>query len=451
MSFSPSQLLTAIESNLPVGASGQLCVAFSGGLDSTVLLHALARSFAGVGRLRAVHINHQLQSRSSEWEHHCSEAARKLGIDFESRRVAVATNAETGPEAAARDARYAALRDSLRPGETLLTAHHADDQLETVLLALARGAGLQGLAAMPACQRFGRGWHLRPLLGFARADLEVWARAEDLIWMDDPTNDHVQLSRNFLRHELVPGLRKRWPAIAASAVRSAAHLGEATQLLDDLAQIDLEATETNACLRVDSLAALTPARRRNLLRYWVRSLGARAPSTRKLASLEHDMLMAQDDRLPVVGWDGFEVRRYRGLLYARWGPQLPKISEPVADWDWQQQPLRLPDDLGWLRTEKAREGGLAKARLPRQLTVEFRRGGEALRPAGSAHQRKLKKLLQDADILPWWRNRLPLIRIGGALAAVGDLWIADEFAARSGEEGTAIVWESRPQIKAISL
>ncbi|HKE94182.1 MAG TPA: tRNA lysidine(34) synthetase TilS [Povalibacter sp.] len=448
MIFSAARLLESVQHQLPAQASGDLCVAFSGGLDSTVLLYALVCALRERGgfRLRAAHVDHQLHERSAEWERHCATTAAQLGVEYVSHRVTVPADGAEGIESAARTARYAALHEVLRPGETLLTAHHADDQMETLLLALTRGAGLNGLAAMPVCQPFGRGWHLRPLLEFSRAELESWAQAEALAWIADPSNDSRDFNRNFLRHEVIPALRSRWPAFARTAGRTAGHIAEGAALLDELARIDLVTAAAGPCLRVDALRSLSAARRRNLLRFWVRSHDARAPSTRKLLALEHDMLAAQDDRLPVVDWDGFEVRRYRGLLYASVASR-PESPTAASDWDWTQ-PLRLPGDLGSLRTESVPDGGLARDRLPQRVTVDFRHGGEALRPAGQEHHRKLKKLLQDADILPWWRNRLPLIRIGDALAAVGDLWIAEEFAAKRGEAGTNIVWDERPQIKA---
>lgn len=453
MPFSPAALLTSIRTHLPAPASGRLCIAFSGGLDSTVLLHALAAAIReqppGVYVLRAVHIDHQLQLCSADWRRYCAELAAQAGIDFGFQQVHVPPDSSMGIEAAARTVRYQALRSLIEPGEALLTAHHADDQLETVLLALTRGAGTGGLSAMPACQIFGAGWHLRPLLEFTRAELEEWARAQGLSWISDPSNEDSRFSRNYLRHEIIPALRQRWPGIAHSAVRSAGHLGEAGVLLDALAASDHATAAIGPCLRVDSLAMLDGPRRRNLLRYWLRLRGARLPSTRKLLSLEHDMLMAQEDRLPCVEWDGFEVRRHRGLLYAAAQLPLAQPQDTVVEWDWSRD-LVLPDDLGLLSMRGVRGTGLSRAKLPPHLHVAFRHGGESLQTAGRDHHRKLKKLMQDADILPWWRSRVPLLHAGDELVAVGDLWIAQEFAARGDEEGMRIVWHGRPPIAAVA-
>ena len=448
--FSPSVLLACVESLVP-RTSAELCVAFSGGLDSTVLLHALARALVDRPnyRIRAAHVDHQLQRDSAIWRQHCGSVALSLQLEFVPLVVKVAADPELSPEAAARDARYAALRQILRPNEVLLTAHHADDQLETMLLALMRGAGLRGLSGVPSVQIFGGGWLARPLLEFSRAELEEWARSEQLQWLDDPSNANTNFDRNFLRHRVLPALRERWSAAAHSATRSTAHLREAGRLLDVLAAADLESVAIGSCLSMTQLASLAPARRRNVLRHWIRQHGMRVPSTRKLATIERDLLIAREDRLPCVEWDDVEVRRHRGLLYCM--RQRPAF-EPADPLPWNvSQVLELPAQLGRLRAQRDAAGGLAVARARGELQVHFRRGGEELQPAGDPHHRKLKKLLQDAGVLPWWRDRVPLIYAADRLVAVGDLWIAEEFAARGGEDALRIVWEERPQLVATMM
>ena len=448
MLLSPASLLNIVRSHLPAAASGRLCVAFSGGLDSTVLLAALAQALEHepAYRLCAIHIDHGLHPDSAQWGRHCATVAQQFDVDYVSRSVRVQP-ADEGLEAAARQVRYAALRESLQPGDALLTAHHADDQFETLFLALLRGAGVAGLSAMPVCRSFPPGFHLRPLLGCTRTEIEAWARTQQLAWISDPSNDNGRFDRNFLRHEVLPVLRTRWPAATQNAVRSANHLSEATLLLDELAQADLAVASVGPCLQVAVLAASSAARRRNLLRYWTRLRGARTPSTRKLLALEHDMLLAQDDRVPVTEWDGFEVRRFRGLLYGERARTWSGQGATAFDWDWSH-PVALPDDLGSLSAQDGHGSGLSRKLLPRTLRVEFRQGGELLRPAGHPHHRRLKKLLQDADILPWWRSRLPLLWVDDRLAAVGDLWTADEFAAGVDAESVQVVWQDKPQIRA---
>jgi tRNA(Ile)-lysidine synthase len=445
--FSPADLQTFLDAHLSCVAGAGLCVAYSGGLDSTVLLHAAARVAADDPRypVRAVHVDHRLHPQSDAWRAHCQQAAAMLHIELTQLIVDVPREQGASLEAAARDARYEALRRTLRPGETVLTAHHADDQLETILLALMRGAGQRGLSAMPAVQRFGSGWLARPLLAFTRRELDDWARSHDLSWISDPSNDNIGFDRNYIRHRVVPALYERWPAAAVSATRSAAHLAEAGRLLESLAESDMARVARGACLDVSLLRTLEPARLRNVLRHWIRQCGGLPPSTRKLAAIEHDLLGAREDRIPCVDWEGCEVRRYRGLLYCM--QPLPYLAgTEVLSWHAGER-IDLPAQLGSLSARQDPAGRIGAGRLEGQpLSVRFRAGGEVVRPAGDAHHRKLKKLLQSAAILPWWRDRLPLVYLDDRLLAVGDLWTAEEFAPRGAEPAARIVWQGRPDV-----
>lgn len=450
--FAPSELYNQLHSRLALPPDAAVCVAFSGGLDSTVLLHALARLRAGSQtperhgyQVRAVHIDHGLHADSRSWREHCEQQARSLQIEVISQAVRVERIDEIGLEAAARAARYQALSHLLREREYLLSAHHADDQLETLLLALMRGAGLPGLSAMPAIQPFASGWLARPLLAFTRAELEQWARAERLSWLSDPSNDNLSLDRNYLRQTVIAPLRQRWPSAALTATRSTEHLQQASRALDQLAALDAQTAFVGECLHIERLRSLDLERRRNLLRFWIRRRGARAPSTRKLAAIEHDMLSASADRIPCTGWDGWEIRRYRELLYCE--PELPEIDlDQRLQWQVSNS-LALPSKLGELRLVNSASGGLSAAKIGATLEVRFRVGGESLQPAGDDHHRKLKKLLQAAAIPPWWRDRLPLIYARDRLLAVGDLWIESEFAANAGEPAFTVAWQGRPPIQ----
>jgi tRNA(Ile)-lysidine synthase len=447
--FDPSQLLAALERILPSAASGRLCVAFSGGLDSSVLLQALAQAPQVHRRheLRAIYIDHQLQAQSHAWREHCAQVCRTLGIGYHWLPVTVRTEVGVSIEAEARHARYAALASALAPQETLLTAHHADDQLETVLLALLRGSGIKGLAAMPALQVLGPGWHARPLLEFTRATLHQWAHATGLAWVSDPSNDGLRFDRSYLRNQVIARLQERWPAAALSVSRAAAHAAEAEGLLEQLAQADAAGVMVDSCLQVSKLALLSGPRRRNLLRHWLRNCGASTPSTRKLAGLEHDMLGAARDRVPCTEWDRFAVRKHRDLLYCTARELIPPGQR--QRWDWSTT-LSL-GALGELSLVPAVRGGLAAARLPPQVSVAFRPAAESLLSTAGGQQRKLKRLLQKADVLPWWRDRVPVLVNEGVLLAVGDWWVSEKFAAVAGEPGVRVCWKDGPAIRAVSL
>jgi tRNA(Ile)-lysidine synthase len=447
--FSPEALHDRLRALLPP-QTRRLCVAFSGGLDSTVLLSALAElrhTFA----IRAIHIDHRLQAASAAWAQRCERVAARSGIPLTCLQVTVSSCAE-GLEAGARRARYDALRAQLADDEALLTAHHADDQLETMLLALARGAGVRGLSAIPAVRAFGRGFLVRPLLTFRREALAQWARARGLEWIDDPMNARADLDRNYLRHRVLPSLVERWPSIALTAVRSAAHLAEAGQLLDELAVADFANSSLGEgrCVDVVSWAALSSARRRNVLRYWLRARGvARAPSSRKLAALEHDVLAAQRDRVLAVKIDGNEIRRHRDVLYCLTPPgQIPERELSLG----AATECALPAGWGTLAlapvgAEAAR--ALALDRLPDRLGVRFRVGGEHIKVARNRPHRALKKVLQDAGVLPWWRERLPLVYADDRLIAVGDLWADPELAPAAHERAATILWRDKPNIMSI--
>lgn len=452
--FSTSLLHAELAEVLPPTVR-TLTIAFSGGLDSTVLLHALAELrdadlWARPGfELRAIHVDHQLQAASTHWSEHCLSVAAALSIPCTTVRVDV-VDCNDGIEAAARRARYAALRSLIGRDDALLTAHHANDQLETVLLALMRGAGAAGLAASPRWQPFGQGSLVRPLLAFTREELGAWARERQLHWIEDPTNASVDFDRSLLRTQVTPILEQRWPAAASSATRSAKHLAETAHLLETLAELDLEGACVGPCLDLTVIERWPSARRRNALRLWLKRRGLRAPTTRKLAAIDHDVLAAQADRNPCIEIEHAVVRRHRDLLYC--DPPFPVLDMTPRDWS-VEQTLQLPAALGSLSLlpamHVAHGTALSRAKLPSTLTVRFRQGGETLRPGAQRSTKALKKLLQESAVLPWWRPRLPLIYAGDALVAVGDLWIDANFAAVEGQPSCQIEWRDRPMIQAI--
>lgn len=449
--FSLSTFEAELLQHLPSPISGKFCVAFSGGLDSAVLLHALAhlRNQHADWQVRAIHVDHQLQPQSSEWSAQCTRVAAELDIPMSVERVDVDSNSKEGMESAARTARYSALQRTLSPNEVLLTAHHADDQAETLLLALMRGSGVQGLASMPSCKSLADGWHVRPFLPFTRAELAAWADARGIEFIDDPSNARRHFDRNFMRHEVLQVVGSRWPSASVSISRSAGHLAEALELLEGIAVEDLRACMIEQCLRIDGLRQLSAPRRRNALRYWLRARQFALPSKRQLAGLEHDLFNTAPDRMPCVRWKDAELRWHRDLLYA------DRTREPLEEegrerrWEWRSA-FTLPAELGSLSISETRSDGLALDRLPTTLSVRFRVGHEKIRLPGRGHRHALRNLLQERDVLPWWRDRLPLIFSGTQLLAVGDLCWSDEIGARPGERAGRIAWEGAPNWKAVT-
>lgn len=399
----------------------RLCVAFSGGADSTALLAALAQlrrreSFA----LRALHVDHGLQPQSAAWARDARRTGRQLGVTVRVLRVTVRRGGSL--EAAARTARYAALAAQLRSGEWLLTAHHLDDQLETVLLQLMRGAGLAGLAAMAGRLPLGAGTLLRPLLPVSRAQLVTWLQRRGLDWSEDPSNADERFDRNYLRRRITPALLARWPAAAQTVRRSAAHLAEAQALLEQQVDAQLALAVDGAALRVPVLRRSSLPMRCQLLRRWLRQRGLPAADQSRLREIATAMLAARTDAMPLVKWPGAEVRRHGSLLHAM--SPLPPLP-PTAEWP-TRRALVLPQ-LGRLSLAPDPHGNVCLTRWPARLQVRFRDGGELLRTA--AGRQSLKDVLQRAGVPPWQRTRLPLLYDGAQLIAVADLWLDPQHTA----------------------
>jgi tRNA(Ile)-lysidine synthase len=415
------------------------------------LLHALAALRPAYGfRLTAIHVDHGLHPESGFWAHHCTAVCENLGIPVVVEVVRVERATGKGLEAAARHARYAALARHLGPDETLLTAHHQDDQAETVLLHLARGTGMQGLAAMPEKTRFQGAWQVRPLLNFSRAELRSYALAENLRWIDDPSNTDTHYRRNLLRLTVLPQLAQTWPQVTAALARTARHARDCADLLDDVARQDVRACQDRALpgvLSIGALVQLTPARQRNLVRYWLRTLGHAAPSAQHLDDLLAGLAQPTRSGHGRYTWPGTEIRRYRDQLHAM-RPLATSTRGYDLAWD-LTTPLALPDDIGCLRWKETVGQGLARARLLHgPVRVRARSGGEVCRRAGRPFHQRLKKMLQECGVAPWWRERLPLIYVGDALVAVADLWVCEPYAATAGEEALRIVWERAPEAPA---
>ncbi len=444
MTFDDDVLLKRlIELEAVAAEASRYIVAMSGGLDSTVLLHALVMARSRHQKtLLAVHVDHQLQAASADWCDACRKFTAELGVDFIAETVSVDLNSGAGLEAAAREARYGALRGHVESGDWLLSAHHRDDQAETLLLNLMRGSGPIGLAGITAIRPFARGWLARPLLGVSRAELLDYADKAGLQWIDDPSNTDLEFDRNFLRHDVLPRLDARWPDCVSRLAKSAALAGEAAKLLAELAEIDLQTLGARPeRLSIDGLHALSAARQRNVLRHAVRRIGLPAPGASHLSAIVGDLLAAKEDAQPLIRWRGAEARRYRDQLYL-----LPASDADAAVPDEQLVAggrVNLRAGHGALTLAPGAPVGLSDDVVSSGLHLQYRQGGEEIRPAGQAHTRKLKKLLQEEGIVPWMRDRLPLLYAGQRLVAVADLWIAADAAS---EPGNAVVWEQRPPL-----
>ncbi len=391
-------------------------IAFSGGLDSTVLLHLLAdhaRNHASPP-LRAIHVHHGLQPAADAWPAHCQTVCDSLGIELQVIHVQVPPGASL--EQAARDARYAAFRQALGPGDILFTGQHRDDQAETLLFRLLRGAGLRGLAAMPGQRGLGQGSLARPLLGHSRQQLHDYAQAHQLAWIEDPSNADTRFARNYLRGQVFPHLQQRWPQASQNLARAAEHLGEALGLLDELAQGDLALAQEGAplawpgldSLDLAALVALSPARQRNALQYWL-SRRTRLPDSRHWAGWA-DLRDAAADAQPVWRLADGQLLRSHGRIWWLSGDWL-RLPGAGAAWPDPSEPLRLPGN-GSVR--------LLGAAPATGLRIAYRQGGEVLDIPGRG-RRELKRLLNELQVPHFLRPRLPLLYHGERLLALANL------------------------------
>lgn len=429
--------MTTLTLNTSLFTSRQILVAFSGGLDSTVLLHQLAqwRAQQPTLSLRAIHIHHGLSAHADAWVAHCEAVCAQWQVPLVVERVTL-VDAGLGIEAHARQARYQAFADALLPGEVLATAQHLDDQCETFLLALKRGSGPAGLSAMAEISAFAGTQLIRPLLTQTRAALEQWAKQHQLRWIEDESNQDDAYDRNFLRLQVLPLLQQRWPHFADATARSAALCAEQESLLDELLADELSAcTTANGTLALTPLMAMSRVRRAALLRRWLAAQNAPMPSRDGLDRLWQEVALAREDASPCLRFGDYEVRRYQGQLW--WIKSAVGQSETILSWPCWQMPLTLPAGLGHLRLQPGGE-----LRMPREdecVSIRFKAPG-MLHIVGRNGGRKLKKIWQELNVPSWRRDTTPLLFYGETLIAAAGVFVTREGLAE-GESGVQLVWD----------
>nr|WP_067292966.1 tRNA lysidine(34) synthetase TilS [Marinobacterium profundum] len=415
-------------------------IAYSGGLDSRVLVELAARVL-DPSRILLLHVNHKLQAESDAWAAHCVAQARALGLAIQVLEVAPAS----ASEADARDARYDAFIRQLRPGDLLLQGHHSDDQAETLLLRLMRGAGPKGLAGMPRQRALGEAQLLRPLLDVRRAELERWAREQRLSWVEDPSNSAVDYDRNFIRHRVMAPLIERWPGVQTRMGLSAGLLDESVGLLEELARDDLAACwGSQGGLTGKALSVLSPPRQRNLLRHWLAVSSGVTINGSLLARIEQEVLQAGPDRQPELSVGSYKLRRYRGDLFLLAQSQAAS-AEKLAQIRLVPGDMALPHGRLSIVTARADESVIpahqtSVLRTLAGLALRYRREGERCRPLGRSGSHPLKKLFQEYQVLPWLRDTWPLLVCDDEIVAVPGLWVCDGWQAEAGDEGYSADW-----------
>ncbi|WP_281558573.1 tRNA lysidine(34) synthetase TilS [Thalassomonas sp. RHCl1] len=435
-------------------------IAYSGGVDSQVLLYSLARLRQAKrldNPLMVCHINHGLSENAALWQQSAERECQKLGLELICRQVTLDVSGSQSLEALAREARYQALQQLAPKGALIITGHHSDDQGETLLLALKRGAGLKGLSAMASVSVLGEHTLVRPLLALRRRNIEDYARQHNLSWIEDESNSDTRFDRNFIRHQIMPLLTERWPSMVATMGRSSEHCREGQELLTELAQQDLaQATLSAKALSVPELEKLSKARFNNLLRYFLEQHGCLMPSAEQLNQV-HVQLGAPADKTPAVKMADVWLRRYRDGLY------LTGDFQDISSW--QQQlviggagraaTIELPDHLGMLcfsssGDKEVVEHGLSPAKLERKtlylrppqasepVTVKFSHQNPRCLPDYRQHSRPLKKVLQELALPPWLRQRIPFIYYGETLVAAAGYFVCKDYLApKPGENNRA--------------
>lgn len=400
-------------------------IAYSGGVDSTVLLHAVCQICdPEKHEVRAIHINHQIHSDAHQWEQHCLQQSQMLNVNYQSIEVDITPHRASGIEGAARQARYQAFTNLLVECDVLLMAHHADDQIETVMLQLFRGTGLHGLAGCAPSRQLGKAVLIRPFINISRQQIEDYANEKNLDWLHDPSNDSITHDRNYLRHQILPLLHSRWQGLRETIGRTSHWQNESVEILDDIAREDFGGASHSEPLSLDRISSMNESRLKNLLRWWIRKNGYLVPSSDVQQRILNDVIFSRGDCEALVQWNECEIRKYRDNVYIQ--PQMPP-HDPDVCYQWEiSEPLFLPSLNMTLTRQDLEQAGLLLNKI-NSLSVKFRVGGEVIKPRGRGCSKDLKTLFQESGVVPWERNRIPLIFYRDQLIYVWDYWISEGY------------------------
>ena len=416
-------------------------IGLSGGMDSVVLLYGMckvAEESLNQAAIRAVHVNHGLQAEADQWQSFCEGLCNDLDVPLHCEKVEIKSDnsLDSSIENLARKARYGVFESQLKDEEVLILAHHLDDQLETLLFRLNRGAGLKGLSAIPQKRDFAKGEIYRPLLEVGSEELQRFAEEHSLEWIKDQSNQDTTFDRNFLRKEIIPAIESRWPNYRSSWSKSLQLITEANGMLQELADTDLAnlLTEDKTVISITGFVELSEARQRNVFRHWIKKSGLPEPGWNLLQQMVYEFATL-DKQEGVIAANGFSLGRYRDSLYL-----LAEQANPPESLNWNpQQKAELEiEGCGTLIAREVIGEGLAKSQAD-SFDIRFRQGGEYCRLLGRP-SKSLKKLLQEAHIEPWWRERIPLIYRDNELVCIPGIGVAETSAAALNEPGIELQW-----------
>ncbi len=420
----------------------KLYIAYSGGLDSHVLLHLCASQSDIKNKITAVYINHGLQKAADNWGLHCRQQCLKLAVDFVMINVDAKPITGESPEAAARNARYLAFEKLLDAGDVLLLAQHREDQMETLLLQLFRGSGIQGLAGMPVSMGFGKGLLLRPMLDIAKIDIQHYAGLHELHWVEDPSNRCDDFDRNFLRNHITPLLKQRWPSLDKTVARTAKHCGNAGQLLDEWAERFLETSidPQDGSLLINKWWQFNENQRYWLLRCWLQGFGLKPPSQAISQAIIVNVINAKTTANSHILTQGYYIRKYRHKLFCIHGDYFRKSAENRY-WCDKEDSLQMENGFMLSRVDSS-EGIKKELWHMHKIYVKNRAGGEKIKLPGRAGRHCLKKLYQEAGIPPWERDLRPLVYLNDRLIAVAGLWVDESVWEQDKGNCYRILWQS---------
>ncbi|MGB1383397.1 MAG: tRNA lysidine(34) synthetase TilS [Porticoccaceae bacterium] len=421
-------------------AAPQILVGLSGGMDSILLLKLLSEQ-VDTKLIQAMHINHGLSDNADQWQQFAEDYCQQLGVEFYAEKVQLVVSGE-GIEAAARDARYAVFKSRLKKDGLLFLAHHADDQVETVVYRLLRGSGSKGLAGMPESRVLGLGQLIRPLLAYSKESIHREAVKKGLKWIEDDSNLDDRFDRNYIRNQVIPVVAKRWPQYPQAIMHSAGLSDQANQLtqdlaFEDLARLDESKERAGWSISMDGLSSLSVVRQKNLLRHWSEIKNLPAPSSKIINEILSSVVAARQDASPEVIWQNQYWARFQSRLYLlRYRNKTTQQDQSIH---WNMQNLLVLADDSRVDARCAKGRGLAVSE--ESVEIRYRQGGERCKPQGRDRSSSLKKLLLEYQLPPWLRDRVPLFYVQDQLVAVGDLWVCEGWSAKPKESGMEIHWQ----------
>ena len=413
-------------------------IAYSGGMDSSVLLHLFFLNKEKIEHaIEVIYVNHGLQEEANSWGEFCQQQCEKYGFPFTQLEIEEDCPKGESVEAWARDNRYKLIESLSNENDALFTGHHLDDQIETFFLQAFRGAGTRGLSSMPLISKKKKYIHARPLLNCSRKELEGYAIGQNLIWQNDASNRDSRFDRNYFRHEIAPLIENRWPAYRDTINRLIDNQQESSTLLNELAVTDINNALSENAINLDAVKSLSVARQKNLLFVWLQQLGFQTPGSSQMERVISDVINSDPEKSPCVNWAYVEIRRYKNYLYAL---KATTDFNNESEFVWKPNTvLNLYEET--LSATEEKGIGLSKEKLKEeQLVVRFRQGGEKIKPANASHSKTIKQLFQEKSVLPWYRDKVPLIYVNDELAVIPGFCVDEKYAAKNDEISWDINW-----------